>query len=283
MIWLRIALLTVLLLAAAPVQRAQNLDHRSTPRAHNNGALRVLFIGNSYTYFNNLPQMLVELAQVARATKQLEVEMIAVGGATLKTLWEGGAWRAHLQPGRWDYVVLQEQSTLGLAPLVNNQVQISDAKTFHQYARLFDAEIKKAGAQTILYLTWARLNRPETQAQLTDAYLSLAKELNAIVAPVGLAWENALKQQPQLALHLEDKSHPTPRGSYLAACVLYATIYGQSPEGLPARLLGHKVDTSGRVEKSQDNAGKVELINLASAEAALLQRIAWQTVKQQRP
>ena len=110
-----------------------------------------------------------------------------------------------------------------------------------------------------------------------------SEELKAIVAPVGLAWESALKQQPQLALHLEDKSHPAPRGSYLAACVLYATVYGQSPEGLPARLLGHKLDASGRVEKSQDNASKVELINLAPAEAALLQRIAWQTVKQQRP
>lgn len=281
---LRIVTFLALTLAFGFTSRAQNVGQSPTARTTNSGALRVLFIGNSYTYFNNLPQMLVELARAARESNALEVEMVAVGGATLKSLWERGAARNALQRSRWDYVVLQEQSTLGPAPLVNGRAQISNPKTFHEYARLFDTEIKKTGAQTIFYLTWARQNQAETQAALSDAYLRIAQELNAIVAPVGLAWESALKQDSQLALHQDDKSHPTPRGSYLAACVFYATIFGKTPAGLPARVIGNKVDTAGRVEKDHGAQEiKVELVNLAPAEAALLQRIAWQTIKQQRP
>ena len=250
-----------------------------TKAANSNEAdkLRVLFIGNSYTYFNNLPQMVAELSKSASKQKPIEAEMFTVGGATLKSLWESGKALDMLKRGKWDYVVLQEQSTLGFAPMVNNIPQINDPKTFHEYARQFDAEIKKAGAKTIFYLTWAKQNAPQTQATLTDAYLSIAKELNAIAAPAGIAWQTALKARPDFALHIEDKSHPNPAGSYLAACVFYATLYGQSPDGLPARITGTIVDHTGKVSDAQG-----ELVNLSKEDAAFLQKIAWQTVQQFR-
>jgi hypothetical protein len=237
--------------------------------------LRVLFIGNSYTYFNNLPQMLAGLAASAKPPRSMETEMVTVGGATLKSLWASGKPQKALIHGKWDYVVLQEQSTLGMGQVVNGIPQINDPKNFHESARMIDAEVKKLGAKPIFYMTWARKDSPEKQPLLTDAYLRIGKELNDTVAPVGQAWQAALKARPDFALHVADKSHPNPAGSYLAACVFYATLYGQSPEGLSARITGTIIDHTGKVS---DALG--ELINLNKEDAAFLQKIAWQTVRQ---
>src|SRR5205085_11030944 len=99
-----------------------------------------------------------------------------------------------------------------------------------------DAEIKKNGSKTILYMTWASQNRSDDQPTITKAYQELGKELKAQVAPVGNAWGMALKADQQLVLHNPDKKHPDATGTYLAACVFYATIYGKSPEGLPGSI-----------------------------------------------
>jgi hypothetical protein len=181
--------------------------------------------------------------------------------------WEEGNALKVLQQGKWDYVVLQEQSML----------PITDPETMHKYARLFDAEIKKAGAKTIFFLTWARQNQPENQAKLNDAYLRIARELKAMVAPVGITWANAFKADSKIVFHIEDKSHPNPAGSYLAACVFYSIIYGKSPENLANRLEGIPVSHEGIVGNE-----KTELVNLNKLEASRFQRLAWQTVINER-
>ena len=124
------------------------------------------------------------------------------------------------------------------------------------HAKKLDAEIKKQGAKTILYMTWALQHKPDDQPAISKVYLKLAKELKAQIAPVGNAWEAALKADKKLVLHEKDKKHPNATGTYLAACVFYATIYGKSPEGLP-----------GSIGKSQDD------------EARPLQVIAWKSVQ----
>lgn len=221
--------------------------------------LRVLFIGNSYTYVNNLPQMLFGLAQSATPPRPLETATVVRGGASLQQLWDDGSAVAAIKRGGWDVVVLQEQSRLGnQAPPVNGVLQIGDPTAFHAYARRFDAEIRRAGAKAVFYLTWARQDAPETQAALNAAYQSIARELNAGLAPVGPAWALALQRHPQLRLHQEDQSHPSITGTYLAACVFYATLYGQSPEAL-----AH------------------ESVSLDPAVARELQQIAWQVVQGQ--
>jgi hypothetical protein len=238
--------------------------------------LRVLFVGNSYTYFNNLPQLVTALAASANPSQVIETEMVTVGGATLKSLWAGGKPQAALASGKWDYVVLQEQSTLGLPKLVDNIPQINDPKNFHEAVRMIDPEIKKTGAKPLLYMTWARKDSPDKQQLLTDAYQSIAKELGDKVAPVGLAWQAALKARPTLELHVADKSHPNPAGSYLAACVFYATLFGKSPEGLAARITGTIIDNTGKV------GGEGELVNVNKEDASFLQKVAWETAQQTR-
>jgi hypothetical protein len=242
------------------------------PQARAN--IRVLFIGNSYTYFNNLPQILSGLAASANPPKVIETAMIAVGGATLKLLWAGGKPQAALANGKWDYVVLQEQSTLGPTKVVDGVPQINDPKDFHASVRTIDAEIKKAGAKTLLYLTWARKDAQDKQPLLTEAYQSIGKDLGDTVAPVGLSWHKAMKAQPDFELYVADKSHPNPAGSYLAACVFYATLFGKTPEGLAARITGTIIEHTGKISDAQG-----ELINLSKQDAAFLQKIAWETVR----
>src|SRR5437868_10846987 len=101
---------------------------------------------------------------------------------------------------------------------------------------MLDGAVKKTGARTVLYEARAWKNRPEMQAGLDQAYGGIAKEIAALVAPAGLAWERALRVKPDLSLHIADLSHPTPAGSYLNACVFYQTLFGKSPEGLPRTL-----------------------------------------------
>ena len=228
--------------------------------------IKVLFIGNSYTYFNDLPSIVSRLAADRKGNKLLETAAITKGGATLKFHWEEGFALEKLKQERWDYVVLQEQSLL---PINNRDIM-------HTYARLFDAEIKRAGAKTIFFLTWARQNRPEMQQALTEAYFSIARELGAMVAPVGIAWQNALKENPKLVLHDRDQSHPNFAGSYLAASVFYALLYDRSPEGLAEKGPKKEPATS-----ENDLSNSPDAVNLTDADAAFIHRVAWKTVKTQ--
>ncbi len=233
-------------------------------RASNDpNVIRLLFIGNSYTYVNNLPGLLMELS--AHEAKPVDVEMVVEGGMTLYNHWTNGQALAAIQRGGWDYVVLQEQSTLG-----SGSDQIGNPAFFQEQVRRFNAEIEKTGAKTLLYLTWARQNAPQNQSLLTKAYMDIANELHIQVAPVGIAWQQALKTRPNLILHQDDGSHPNPAGSYLAACVFYATIYQKSPEGLPAHIASALVDDSNVLQSGE--------VNLNSSEALFLQQTAWQVV-----
>jgi len=230
--WLGLAVLQVGLAVAAPQGSAE--------------ALRVLFVGNSYTYVNDLPSILKDLAIANRAEPGIQTTMIATPGATLEAHWKQGDVQRALQQERWDYVILQEQSLLPtVAP-----------DQMYRYARLFNALITASGAKTILFVTWARAGKPEMQVALDRAYATLAKELGAQLAPIGSAWQRALSRNPRLALYQGDGSHPTAVGSYVGACVFYAVIYGRPP---------------------QQHGGRVG--GLAAADILLLHQAAWDAVQ----
>lgn len=271
-------LFTVGLLCIASVQsltvlRSENRSPLvSSPDARR--PLRILFIGNSYTFVNNLPRLVSALA--ASADRPMMTKMVANGSMTLAGHWQDGQALATIRRGNWDYVVLQEHSTFGSTAVVNGVAQIGPTDNFFKYARLFDDQIKKIGAKTVFYLTWARRNAPQNQAVLDAAYLSIAQELDALVAPVGMAWANALQARPNLVLYQEDMSHPDILGSYLAASVFYATIYQQSPVGLTSRIL----DTPDGIASSADKEQRI-LADLSKSDAAFLQTIAWKTVLQE--
>lgn len=213
--------------------------------------MRVLFVGNSYTYCNDLPGMLQALSNAAGKT--LETAMVTSGGATLEWHWHNPETLNAIDEGQWDFVVLQDQSLRA----VEAPDKLRSAVT------KLAARIRKVNAIPLLYLTWARQHIPEMQDVITETYLRVAQKTDAMVAPVGPAWRKALSASPGLALHVEDRSHPSMLGSYLTACVFYATLFGETPVGLPNEFkLG---DGVAAVDKDK---------------AVLLQEMAWASVRE---
>jgi hypothetical protein len=182
--------------------------------------LDLLFIGNSFTARNDLPDLIAQLA--AARGRHLQHRLISAGGASLRTHWNAGEALQAIQGGHYDYVVLQEQSTL----------PIKNAKRMHENVRLFHQAIQAAGAKTVLYMTWARRQAPESQQAISDAYTSIGQELEAAVIPVGVAWQRFLRKHDHPVLHDRDQSHPTLAGSYLAACVFLAVLFKENPVGI---------------------------------------------------
>jgi prepilin-type N-terminal cleavage/methylation domain-containing protein/prepilin-type processing-associated H-X9-DG protein len=191
-------------------------------------ALRVLFVGNSLTFVNDLPGQVARLAGSAGESRPLVADGVLVGGATLEQHYKSGNVAAKLKANSYDWVVLQEQS---MRP-------ISARPLMFEYARKLDALVQANGARTLFYMTWARSFQPWAQGALSDAYMTIAGELGADVAPVGMAWAAVRRANPSDDLYAADGNHPNPRGTYLAACVFYAALYGKSPVGLTAQTNG---------------------------------------------
>jgi hypothetical protein len=189
-------------------------------------SISLLFIGNSFTQRNDLPGLLAELA--AERGLRVEAKLISVGGASLRNHWNAGRAAKEIETGRYDYVVLQEQSTL----------PVKNPKRMAENARLFDDVIKRAGSKTVLYMTWARRHTPEAQQAITDAYNTIGEELGAIVVPVGSAWQQFLATHDRPVLHDRDQSHPTLAGSYLAACVFVVVLLKENPVGIDSGPAG---------------------------------------------
>jgi hypothetical protein len=230
--------------------------------------LRVLFIGNSYTYFNNSPAMFAALAAAAAPGRQVETGMATVPGATLLSTWEHSDARRILKSSKWDYVVLQDQSRLGEA-LRDGRWAVNSAVLLRRGVGLFDADIRQVGAQTALTLTWARRDEPQQQADLDDAYGRVARELGAILVPAGPAWQRARRLMPDLELYTSDGSHPSPAGSYMLACVLVAALVPEAAGDLPFEISGHPV-RNARADESRTEV----LVSLPPEKARELQRLA---------
>jgi hypothetical protein len=183
--------------------------------------VRILFVGNSYTSRNDLPRLVSELAAAAPLPREVHTQAIVAGGASLKRHWNSGKVQAALAAMPWDYVVLQEQSTL----------PFKSPQRYHESVRLFQPEISRHGAKMVLYLTWSRQQTPERQDEITRAVQAIGAEVGALVVPVGPAWHLAMNRDPRIELYVADGSHPSAAGSYLAACVFLAALFNQKPSG----------------------------------------------------
>ena len=124
----------------------------------------------------------------------------------------------------FDAVILQDNST---GPIHPQRKEI-----FEKYAKQHAYDLQCFGIQPLIMMTWARKNKPEMTQQLADATTKVGNEADAMVIPVGLAFAEAIKQDPKLELYRADKTHPSPEGTYLEACVVFASMYHRSPVGL---------------------------------------------------
>ena len=196
---------------------------------------RVLFIGNSYIYVNDLPDLISHIYSSSGET--LVYYTSAPGGCTFQQ--HCNISLPYIQQGGWDYVVLQEQSQLPSFPL-NQFMQDS-----YPYAQELCSLIRQYNpdAKIVFYMTWGRKNGDSQNAQyypplgtyegmdslLHARYLMMAEDNEACVSPVGAVWHLIRDQYPNLELYQSDGSHPSYLGSYLAACSFYTTFTGHNP------------------------------------------------------
>lgn len=218
---------------------------------------KILFLGNSYTFFNRMPAMVKAMAD-ARGLRP-DIYLHAAPAASFRSHWNDNAARKKLEGTAWDFVILQDQS---VTPI------IAPEHTMKFGSRLC-THIRSGNGTPVLFLTWGKKNTSglpdsEEQKALLETYLKLARQEKAAVSPVGIAWENCLKRHPGIALYQEDGRHPTEQGSYLAACVIYCTLFGKSPIGLPGSL----------------TLKGVRLCSIPSATARTLQTVARDTCRQ---
>lgn len=209
---------------------------------------KVLFIGNSFTYYNNsLHNHYRRLTFAAGlfTPENSRARIVTISGGQLPE-HEGGF--EHVVKGDdWDVVVMQGHS---LGPISE-----PTAEPFRRTARKFARIARSLDVRPVFFMTWAYTGQPEMTDRLDRAYTDIGKELDAQVVPVGLAFARVTEERPDIPLRTRDARHPSLAGTYLAACSFFAALYGQSPEGLDY------------------DAG------LGEETAGYLQRIAWETVQ----
>lgn len=201
----RVLALSILLLVAAlflPVpEHLRNLQQRSL----SSDAMHVLFIGNSFTSGGNMPALVEALSRGAR--KEIDTEMIAPGGVTLYQHVSNEQTAAKLKQRKWDFVVLQDCSTCTL----------EFPKWFPWEVTEMVKQVRAVGSTPLLYMTWSDLGKDSDQNTITAAYLSIGKELDVEVVPVGIAWQRAAPLLPRGTLHASDGHHPSLPGALLTA------------------------------------------------------------------
>lgn len=214
----------------------------------------ILFVGNSYTYFWNLPQTVETMS--LNSSQFLDTRQSTNGGVNLAQHWNSDKnlkTRAIIEENDFDIVVLQDHS----------MATINALDSLMKYGGKFFDLLNAKGSEVYLYMTWAREWDPFMQNEISEGYRKLAQKTGAKIVPVGLAWEESKRLRPDLLLYDADGSHPNPSGTYLTACVFYYVLTGESPIGLPKRII------------SEDKKGDKLYLNIQSENDALfLQKVA---------
>jgi hypothetical protein len=196
---------------------------------------KVLFIGNSYTYRNNMPHIFEEISK--SKGKKVEVEHCTLGKATLYIQSKRPKVFQYIRRQNWDVIVIQGSSRDFLA----DSSTLADT-TKPALEKLIKAVQRHNPATKMLfYMTWGykngykpieEVNSFEKMAdKIRDQYLSLYKTYNIGVVPVGMAWKDVRRDRADVKLYVKDGAHPSLKGSYLAASCFYAAIFGESPIG----------------------------------------------------
>lgn len=242
--------------------------------AQSRDTLDVFFLGNSYVYYNNLPEQLTAISRAldgpyVRTSHHLH------GGYSLRRHLDDGHVPAAIEEttidGPHDFVVLQEQSRLGVPYRDAESGTLGGPRVFHESAAEAVRMVRSLGSEPFFYMTWAKEAFPHQSGDLESAYRTAADRADAGVAPVGLAFAEARRSHPEVRLFHPDGSHPSPAGTYLAACVFYAVLTGHDPTGAPTEIWGTEIVTPGVIGGDDP----IPLVRLTDEMAETLQGLAW--------
>jgi hypothetical protein len=194
---------------------------------------QILFIGNSFTSYNDMPALVEKMAQ--KADKDVRVTMIAKGGYTLRDQAEDNDVRALIDSRQWDDVILQEQSQ-GFA-FRQDQVETDSFQFGEALAKRIRARSPKV--RLYWYQTWGYKNgdqdncpdlpelctREGMEREIFANVEKIAQRTQAKVVPIGMIWRQYQQQNPQVELYDADEKHPSAEGSQLVAQAFYTALF----------------------------------------------------------
>ena len=190
------------------------------------GALRVLFIGNSLTYVNDLPGIVEALADSLSVERPFWYRTAVAPNYSLEDHWADPGTRAALQDRQWDVVVLQQ----GPSSLPENQ------ELLREWSVRFAGLARAAGAVPALYMVWPDFTRRDFFDDVSDSYTAAAEAVDGMLFPVGRAWLAAWDADASLPLYGSDGFHPSTLATYLAALVILDRLYEVELEIVPGRV-----------------------------------------------
>jgi hypothetical protein len=242
---------------------------QTAPKVTDIGAERpktAIFIGNSFFYYNNsMHNQVNRLARAVDAQNTLRSISVTISGS-------GMDWHAvdsYFRPDALGRYSFDEQNNItfnkptgklfDIAILMDcSQCPIHPQlkPIFHEQARKTSEVVRKHGATPVFFMSWAYADKPAMTAELAEEYTVAGNANDVLVIPAGLAFARAIGQRPDLNLYADDKRHPSPAGSYLAAATVYSAVFKKSAVG------------------ASYTAG------LDTATAQFLQKVAWDTVQE---
>jgi len=205
--------------------------------------LRVLMIGDSLTYYNDLPGLVQQLS--TGEPNPVYVEQITTPNTSLKFHWTFSPAQGRIRDGHWDEVVLQDYS----------RAPATDPDESLKYFQLFDDAIVRTGAKTVIFQNWTLRDKQGEYESLYATYMQIRDDAHATLAPIGAAWRECKEARPQIELYVDDR-HPSEAGTYLTACVLYDVLYHKKSSALPLDLRGPdlSVDAEKALRQIADEA-----------------------------
>lgn len=173
--------------------------------------LRILFVGNSHTFFNDMPAAVASMAR--EQGFDCDVTMIAHGGWFLAQHVDEPEVRFNILHGNYDYVVLQEHSH-----------PFGPEEKLYDAVRALNKWIQEAGSVPVIYATWAKKVEESEQERMNAAHERIAEEIGAVLAPVGQNWWDYKNSNPDIETYYKDGAHASESGSEFAAKVIWESI-----------------------------------------------------------
>ena len=213
---------------------------------------KILFIGTSHTYFNDMPETVAELYRMAGKEKPF-VTMLTLAGALIDLGWQ--AWQPqnkfNITYGGYDQIVLQD---------VAHPFPGTEEFLYH-IQRMMEEVIIPTGTETCLYMPWAsRANDYPTQPEMFPAHYAAAEKYHTLLAPCGLGWELAQKELPEIDLYFDDGEQASPYGSFFNACVIYRALnYGEKPVFAEDGFYNERGLDSEKCRQLMELAGRLEI------------------------
>ena len=201
-----------------------------------------IYIGNSFFYYNNsLHGHVGQLVAAGLPQQRLRSVSVTISGSG----WDWHDVESYFRPNAVGSYIFDRDNNI---VFINPRGKIFDLAimmdcsqcpvhptlraNFTEYAKRHSLTVRARGAQPVFFMSWAYADKPEMTAQLAEAYTVAANDNGAFVIPAGLAFARSIEQRPSLNLYAPDKRHPSLAGTYLAACTVYASLFGKSPAGV---------------------------------------------------